>query len=50
MQGARFDPKLSQVGEKDKTKRKKSEKKECARGGIRTHDPQITDSALNPLG
>ena len=28
----------------------KSEEKNCARSGICTHDPQITDPALNPLG
>ena len=32
MQGARFDPKPSEVGEKDKKKKKKkSEKKKCVR-------------------
>ena len=40
--GARFDPKPSQVGEKDKKRRKK---KLCSE-----HDPQITNPALNPLG
>ena len=47
--GARFDPKLSQVGEKD-IKRKNKVKKKCVRSGIRTHDTQITDPALNLLG
>ena len=39
---------------KMKKKRKKEEKKEkkkiCVRSGIWTHDPQITNPALNPLG
>ena len=33
MQGARFDPKPSQVGEKDKKEEEKGEKK-CVRNGI----------------
>ena len=34
MKEARFEPKPSQVGEKDKTKKKKVEKKNCVRSGI----------------
>ena len=35
VKGARFDPKSSQVGEKDKKKRReKNEKKNCVRSGI----------------
>ena len=49
MQGVRFEPKPSQDGEKDKKKRKKWEKN-CGWSRILTHDPQITDPALNPLG
>ena len=43
---ARFDPKPSQVGEKDK----KSERKKLCSERDLNHDPQITDPALNPLG
>ena len=51
MQWARFDPKPSQVGEKDKKKKKEEEKSEKKIVfGAGSHDPQITDSALNPLG
>ena len=50
MQGARFDPKPSQVGEKDKKKEEKREKKNCGRSGILTHDPQISHPELNSLG
>ena len=33
-----------------KTKKKKKSEKNCGPSGIRTHDPQITDPALNPIG
>ena len=49
MQGVRFDQKPSQDGEKDKKEEKKREKN-CVRSGIGTHDPQITNPALNLLG
>ena len=34
MQGARFDPKPSQVGEKDKKEKEKKVKKKCGQSGI----------------
>ena len=50
LQGARFYPTQSQVGEKNTENEEKAWKKNCVRNGIGTNFPQITNHALNPLG
>ena len=41
---------LTQNHLKMEKKKKKKKKKICVQSGIGTHDPQITNPALNPLG